>query len=65
MRVKVVRKMKAWLVPCPNCKSALMEGETLDNRMYAVDCPGTQVWCHSCQAEFIVEDVELKVRRLL
>lgn len=49
---------------CPNCKAAVMSGETHENRMYDVDCPGTQLMCHNCNAEYIIDGIEVRLKAI-
>jgi hypothetical protein len=65
IRSKVLRDKGGMYVTCPKCKERMMQTMTRMN-VFAVGCPGTQIYCSNptCRQNFIIEEVHVGLRKV-
>ena len=58
-------KMGGWVVDCPNCRVALIEGSRDGYQPAYAPGLGDRVPCHNCHADFLIEKISYRLRRVI
>jgi len=65
MKEDVHMKMGGYTIDCPNCSAVMILGDRIDQKMYGMDGVGVQVACHNCHADYLIEKITYKLKRVI